>query len=169
VVGAYVLTQKNTVREKFVVLARILSSYSLGFAAVFLPVAVGYLINAPLSDFVFDIVCYPKENYARMRSLPFPTWHELVESPDQIAIYLPIGVWAVTLVILFRGKSSRPTEPLERTKASSAYLMTIPIGRAVCGFLLQGPCAGKRHPYGAVNYSRFCAFGDGRETQIEWR
>ena len=138
VVGAYVLTQKNTIREKFVVLARILSSYSLGFAAVFLPVAVGYLIYAPLSDFVFDIVSYPKENYARMRSLPFPTWHELVESPDQIAIYLPIGVWATTLVILFRGKPSGPIKPLERTKASSAYWITILLG-ALCGvFYFKG-------------------------------
>src|SRR3984893_18951014 len=58
VVGAYVLTQKNTIREKLVVLAHILLPYSLVFAAVFLPVAVGYLIYAPLADFVFDVVSH---------------------------------------------------------------------------------------------------------------
>ena len=138
VVGAYVLTQKNTIREKFVVLAHILLPYSLGFAAVFLPVAVGYLIYAPLADFVFDVVSYSNEYYARMRSLPFPTWRELVESPDQIAIYFPIGVWAATLVILLHGKASRPTEPLEHTKASSARWMTILFGALSIVFYLKG-------------------------------
>jgi hypothetical protein len=138
VLGAYVLTQRNTIRENLFVLVRILLPYSLGFAAVFLPVAVGYLIYAPLADFVFDIVSYPNEYYARMRSLPFPTWRELVESPDQIAIYLPIGVWAAALVILFRGKASRPNEPLEHMKASSAYWMMILLGALSMVFYLKG-------------------------------
>ena len=138
VVGAYVLTQKNTIREKFVVLTHMLLPYSLGFAAVFLPVAVGYLIYAPLADFMFDIVSYSIRIYVRMRSLPFPTWRELVELPDRIAIYLPIGVWAATLVILLHGKASRPTEPLEHTKASSTRWMTILFGALSMGFYLKG-------------------------------
>ena len=110
VVASYVLTQNNPIREKFVALVRILLPYSLGFAVVFLPVAVGYLIYAPLSDFVFDMVSFPSEYYVKMRSLPFPTWYELAKSPDEIAIYLPIGVWAATLIVLLRGTAGRPTE-----------------------------------------------------------
>jgi hypothetical protein len=139
VVGAYVLTQENT-REKLVVLGRILLLYSLGFVAICLPVVVGYLICAPLADFLFDIVSYSNEYYVRMRSLPFPTWHELVGSPNQIAIYLPIVAWAATLVVLLHANVSRPTVPLEHTKSqsSNAHWMIILFGALSVAFYLKG-------------------------------
>ena len=68
---------------------------------------------------VFDIVSYSNEYYARMRSLPFPTWNVLVDSPDQIAIYLPIGVWAATLVILLRWQGEQVNRSTRTHEASA--------------------------------------------------
>lgn len=163
-VGAYVLTQRNTIRGKLFILGRILVPYSLGFFAVFVPVAVGYLIYAPLADFLFDIVSYPSEYYARMRSLPFPTWRALVESPDKIAIYLPTAIWAAVLVILLRGKASGATGSLKHKKTSSPHWVMILFCALSMVFLSQGLCSGQRSPYGAVNYSSTCAFSDGCKT-----
>jgi hypothetical protein len=128
VMGAYVATRKNTTREKRAVLVRILLPYGLGIAAVFVPVAVVYLIYAPLKDFVFDITSFPR--YAKMRSLPFPTWPELVAASDKIAIYSPIAVWAAALVVFLRGK----TKP----EADSGRWMALLLGALSMTFYLKG-------------------------------
>jgi hypothetical protein len=138
VVAAYALTQKHPIKEMVIALVRILLPYSLGFAVVFLPIAVGYLICAPLSDFVFDMISFPSQYYVKMRSLPFPTWSELAESPEQVAIYLPIGVWAAALIILFHGKAVRRTESLGHTEARSTRWIMILFGALSIVFYLKG-------------------------------
>jgi len=139
VVAAYMLAQWNRpkTQDTLVALVRILVPYSLGVAAVFLPVAGGYLTYAPLRDFVFDLISYPSQNYVKMRSLPFPTWHDLANSPETIAIYLPFGVWAAVSVILFREKEVRRTEP-GHTEPPSMRWMVILFGALSIVFYLKG-------------------------------
>lgn len=137
VINIYVLTQKNKTIEKLVVLARLFLPYGFGVTIVFLPVAVAYLSYAPLKDFVFDVLFYPSR-YIEMRALPFPTWHELAKSPIEIAIYLPIIIWAAALVFLLRGKANWLTAGLDQTKARSLFWMTVLLSSLSMMFYFKG-------------------------------
>jgi hypothetical protein len=137
VMGSYVLSLKNSKRETFVVLMCILLPYSLGFAVVLVPIAVAYLIYIPISDFVFDLVSFPSENYVKMRSLPFPTGRQLVSSPAQIAIYLPAGVWIAALIMMFREKAGRPPRQ-QLMEGRFAHWTLILLGALSITFYLKG-------------------------------
>jgi hypothetical protein len=66
----------------------------LGTSAVFLGATACYLAVAPIGAFIHDIFIFTIPNYARMRSMPFPSLRATIGSIDNVSIYLPIAVCA---------------------------------------------------------------------------
>jgi hypothetical protein len=98
--------------------------YLLGTSIVFLPVAVCYMVVAPIDRFIHDIISYPLHYYSRMRSLPFPGVTEIVGSIDNLAVYLPIlicfaAVYSILIAradIQKRSQASSESDAGERCK-----------------------------------------------------
>lgn len=117
VISGYVLNQKPSGKENLADLVSILVPYGLGVSIIFLPIALAYLTFAPLNDFIFDIIQFPSRYYAKTRALPFPTLHDLVNVPYQLAVYLPIYVWFITFFVLLRSQPSNMGDPLVTQQA----------------------------------------------------
>jgi hypothetical protein len=67
----------------------------LAFVTVTLAALAYYLSRGPLFPFVHDILIYPSKYYYRGRNLPFPAI--TLKGLDNIGIYLPVGILAVSL------------------------------------------------------------------------
>jgi hypothetical protein len=76
--------------ERLWLAVQIFGSSLLGFALIVLPAAVRYLLIAPSSAFVHDIILYPGKYYSRARALPFPAVNLI--HLDNLEIYLIIAV-----------------------------------------------------------------------------
>jgi hypothetical protein len=76
--------------------------YLLGFAIPTLPLLTYYLIVAPVSPLIHDVIIYPATLYPRMRRLPL-SWN--------LAVYLPIiiSLFSLLLLLLQRDKIDRDT------------------------------------------------------------
>lgn len=81
--------------------------YCCGTAVVFLPVAVAFLMVAPLSAFIADIFDYPLNHYASARGLPFPSPVAIIRKPSEAGIYFPIFVSLLAAVELFSRSRKR--------------------------------------------------------------
>jgi hypothetical protein len=86
----------------------------LGFALVFLPVALLYLAVAPVHPFIHDIFLYPTKYYVRARRLPFPAVHW--RTFDRAALYLPLPVVGMVLYSLFARAGQEPGSPVDTEK-----------------------------------------------------
>ncbi len=75
--------------------AAMLVPYVLGTSAVFLGAAACYLAVAPLGAFIHDIFIFSVPNYARTRSMPFPSLRATISSIDNVSVYLPIVLCAL--------------------------------------------------------------------------
>lgn len=74
--------------------------YGIAAGVVFLPLAISFLLVAPVSSFIADILDYPIHYYARMRGLPFPTLSAMRQHPDFAGVYFPIGALLIALWLL---------------------------------------------------------------------
>ncbi len=63
--------------------------FGLGFAAIVVPVLGVFAATGALPDLVFDIVRFPAQFYARMRSLPFPGFSAEPDPAMEFVVYLP--------------------------------------------------------------------------------
>jgi 4-amino-4-deoxy-L-arabinose transferase-like glycosyltransferase len=77
--------------------------YWLGIALLFMPAALLYMAVAPLHPFIHDIILFPTQYYVRARRFPFPGVHW--RSLENIALYLPIPVGALSFCSLFAGRA----------------------------------------------------------------
>ena len=75
----------------------------LGFATVTLATLGYYLSRAPIYPFVHDILIYPSKYYHRGRNLPFPAIN--LKGLDNIGIYLPVAIIAISLYVVFATRS----------------------------------------------------------------
>ena len=69
--------------------------YLAAFIVIILPPALYYLSVSSLDPLLFDVVRFPGQYYHRSRNLPFPGITR--ESLDNVSIYLPIPVIALSL------------------------------------------------------------------------
>jgi hypothetical protein len=92
--------------------------YLLGFALLTLPPAVFLLSFVPVASLTHDIILYPAIYYNRARGLPFPTIP--IERIDNLGVYLPILIVAVSLFVLI-GAGSKGSSAL-RNRSGKAYL-----------------------------------------------
>jgi hypothetical protein len=107
--------------------------YGLGVVALFAPVAVSYLMAAPLHFFLHDIVIFPSKYYAQARNLPLPRLHW--RSLENIALYLPIpaGLLALYASWLSAGPESEADRPNDDKK-----LLLLLFGLSVIAFYFKG-------------------------------
>jgi len=68
---------------------RALLRFSLGFGIATIPGAILFTIHGAIPDLIFDAIIFPKEFYAKTRSLPFPTLASLHIWPMDFSIYIP--------------------------------------------------------------------------------
>ncbi len=96
-------------------------AYLVGFAAITLPAFAFYLSRGPLHPFVHDILIYPSKYYHRGRNLPFPRIN--LDGIDNIGIYLPVVILAISVYVAFAYRSrpaigdapASPTDPEDRS------------------------------------------------------
>jgi hypothetical protein len=88
--------------------------YLAGFGLVVLLPALYYVAVAPLGSIAHDIVVFPRTYYYRSRNLPFP--RITPRYFENIGIYLPLAIAAMTLYALARQRLRRraPTTPEQR-------------------------------------------------------
>lgn len=80
---------------------RALAAYVAGTSVVFLGAVAVYACFASLAPFWHDIFVFSIPSYAPMRSLPFPGWHEIALSPDNVAVYVTIVACAAAAWIVY--------------------------------------------------------------------
>jgi len=106
----YVITQPIALEKRAKDWFFVQSSCLFGMATICIPVLIAYVVSGTLHDFFFDIFTYPAQFYRRMRALPFPDVSDILASPKQIVIYLPIVVWTVGFfVIIYVSRHSTKT------------------------------------------------------------
>ena len=115
--SAYLTPQRYS--RKIRLVASMLLCYGLGTSAVFIPAALLYLANAPLSAFVHDIILYPLQYYARMRALPLP---DIFES--DAAVYFPPLVWFAA-VYVFRGELAHLRTPSDNPRDCRHWTLVV--------------------------------------------
>ena len=124
-------------------IVRNLILFGLGFVAVVVPVAAAFAFCGALPDLLFDVVIFPAEFYAKMRSLPFPRLSSLHSDPAAFAVYLPLLVCAAavpTIIALGRYRWGNETAGEcggERTPARAALPWTL-LGLVILTFVFFG-------------------------------
>lgn len=113
-----------------------------GTATVFTPIAVLYLVQAPVGPFIHDVIVYPINNYARMRGLPFPGLHEVYWSKSLLGIYVPLVTCGVA-VLAFLFRNSQPKFPFPASKdgeSAERYRnwLTVVLGSLAAVMYLKG-------------------------------
>jgi hypothetical protein len=89
--------------------------YLVGFAAVTLPPAFYYLSVAPVQPIIHDIILQSRY-YHRGRNLPFPKIHFI--GLENLEIYLPIAVIAISFYIAARRSLTRDSEEVSAQNRS---------------------------------------------------
>ena len=115
-------------------LLRVLLPVYLGLALLCVPVAAAYAASGMLQDFLFDVLYFQAQFYARMRTLPFPDLGMLREAPILIGIYLPPFVWVAAL---FAAISCRRPLSVPETTAARPWIMLL-LGSLSALFYLKG-------------------------------
>jgi hypothetical protein len=100
--------------------------YLAGFAAVTLPPALYYLSVAPVQAFIRDIILLSRY-YHRGRNLPFPEIHLI--GLENLEIYLPIAVIAISFYVAARRSSTRDSDEaglpsMSREQGWQGFLVT---------------------------------------------
>jgi hypothetical protein len=87
---------------------RLVGPFWIGVAIVAAPVAIGFAVAGVLPDFVFQVVTFPLNSYARMRSLPFPVvgggLGDLWRRPGDLVVYAPPLVVLTALAFAVFGR-----------------------------------------------------------------
>ncbi|HEY1941560.1 MAG TPA: hypothetical protein VGH40_05495 [Roseiarcus sp.] len=87
---------------------RLIGPFWIGVAIVDAPVAIGFAVAGVLPDFVFQVITFPSNSYARMRSLPFPLVGggigDLWRRPSDLVVYAPPLVVLTALALTVRGR-----------------------------------------------------------------
>lgn len=89
---------KHQIQIKPIIIFNRLFIYSLATGLPVLILLVWYLSSGAIDSFIFQVITFPREYYARTRGLPFP--HSL--SLFSVAIYFPLMVLMVVLIALVR-------------------------------------------------------------------
>jgi hypothetical protein len=77
--------------------------YAAGLVIPTLPVAAWYMSTSTLGDFLFDVIYFPMNFYARTRALPFPPLNTVkLSAVRNFTVYLPFVIWAAAAITLFR-------------------------------------------------------------------
>jgi len=94
--------------------------YLAGTAIVCTPPALIYLAVAPLHNFVFDIITYPREYYGHARRLPFPGIPHSIDllAVSNLVVYIPILAVGILLFFFF-SERDRPRPDAASAPASS--------------------------------------------------
>jgi hypothetical protein len=132
--AGYVLSRPLPLGTRLADLLRVLLPAYLGLGILCIPVAAAYAANGMLQDFLFDILYFQAQFYARMRTLPFPRLDMLREAPILIGIYLPPFVWVCTL---FAAMSCRRSLSVPEAAAASRWIMLL-LGLLSALFYLKG-------------------------------
>lgn len=82
-------------------------AYCAGISIIFLPAAIAFLAIASPQDFMADIVDYPRRYYVAMRGLPFPGLRDIVLSPIDSVVYLPLVAATLAMYAVFRAWAAR--------------------------------------------------------------
>jgi hypothetical protein len=134
VCAGYVLSRPIPLGVRVADLFRVLLPAYFGLGVVCIPVAVAYVANGMLEDFLFDIVYFQAKTYRSMRAMPFPNFDTLLESPTQIGVYLPVFIWLSALcTVLFSRRSPASSE----ATATRHWIMLL-LGSLSAVFYLKG-------------------------------
>jgi hypothetical protein len=132
--AGYVLSRPLPPGARLADLLRVLLPAYFGLGILCIPVAAAYAANGMLHDFLFDVVYFQAQFYARMRTLPFPNLDTLLGAPILIGIYLPCVVWVSALfAVLFCRRSSSVPE----ATAARPWIMLL-LGLLSALFYLKG-------------------------------
>jgi hypothetical protein len=82
--------------------------YLAGFGLLTIAPLLYYLSRAPLAPIAHDIIIFPSKYYPRARNLPFPGI--TLKSIENLGVYVPVGIAAMTLYALVR-HHTRPIAP----------------------------------------------------------
>jgi hypothetical protein len=138
-IGIAALMEHTRTPDRWRAATSAMAPYWLGITAIFLPVALLYLAVAPIQPFIHDIFLYPTKYYVRARRLPFPGLHW--RSLENIALYLPVPVGALSLYSVFAhnlGRLSAPTDQggLQNDKSQAGLLVLF--GLLTVAFYFKG-------------------------------
>jgi hypothetical protein len=129
-------TERGTERGGFIGADVVRLCWTAGL--VVLPVAVWLLINVPRHDLYFDMIYFPGEIYAKVRSLPFPTFSQTMRgflhpnTPDVPAlgnieyniVWLPVLAALAAVPLLVSEFRKRSEELWKSTAVVALTLMT---------------------------------------------
>ena len=99
--------------------------YGAGTAAIFMPFAIFFLLVAPLSAFIADIIDYPLHHYAAMRGLPFPGISEIIDHPAALGVYFPVLGVGLTLWYLWRERTRGSGSPVKLAADSTNWCVIV--------------------------------------------
>jgi hypothetical protein len=132
--AGYVLSRPLPLGTRLADLLRVLLPAYLGLGILCIPVAAAYAASGMLQDFLFDVVYFQAQFYARMRTLPFPGLDMLREAPILIGIYLPPFVWVSAL---FAAMFCRRSSSVPEAAAAPRWIMLL-LGLLSALFYLKG-------------------------------
>jgi len=132
--AGYVLSRPLPLGTRLADLLRVLRPAYLGLGILCIPVAAAYAASGMLQDFLFDVVYFQAQFYARMRTLPFPGLDMLREAPILIGIYLPPFVWVSAL---FAAMFCRRSPGVPEAAGAPRWIMLL-LGLLSALFYLKG-------------------------------
>lgn len=132
--AGYVLSRPLPLGTRLADLLRVLLPAYFGLGILCIPVAAAYAANGILQDFLFDVVYFQAQFYARMRTLPFPDLDMLLGAPVLIGIYLPLFVWVSAL---FAAVFCRRSSSVPEATAARPWIMLL-LGLLSALFYIKG-------------------------------
>jgi hypothetical protein len=81
----------GSLRDRIGLIIRSLLPFALGAAVLVVPMAVYFILQAPLNELVYDLFTFPAAIFPRFRALPYPSFG----IGDRLAFYLPFLVFAL--------------------------------------------------------------------------